>query len=285
MANETVFSNIETVAAFLASETGPALKAKLIMPNLCHIENFKVGSDSIKLRVKGTLAATAATEATDHATSQYDQTTPATLSVAEFKVYAELSDKAALWSGAQIAEIVDEAVNACGQKLDTDAMALFDGFSTSVGTTNTDLSDLKLAEASYKLEANNAPGPYAYVLHPKQWWDVREDVVASGASLYVNPQFVTLFSGQPAANGFKGSYFDVPVFVSTNTESVTANVDWSGACIAINHALGLGLGGDVMVETDRNIKKGVHEIAVSIWYDVKEYRDLCGCGILSGKTS
>lgn len=283
MANETVFADIQTVAAFLAADLGPALRAKLIMPNLCHIENFKVGSDSLKLRVKGSLSATSASEATDHATSQYQQSTPATLTVAEKKVYVEISDKNRLWSGADIAETLEEMVNACGDKIDIDAMALFDGFSTNAGAYGADCSDVILAEAAYKLETNNAPGPFAYALHTKQWWDVKEDVIAAAASVYTNPARVELFSGQPSANGFKGMFFDVPVFVSTNAESVNTNADWSGACLAVNHALALGLGGDVRIELDRDIKKGVDQLAASVWYDVKEYRDLCGVQIRSQK--
>lgn len=283
MANETVFADIQTVAAFLASDLGEHLRASLIMPNLCHIENFQVGSDSLKLRVKGSLAATAAAEATDHATVQYQQTTPATLTVAEKKVYVEVSDKNTIWSGGEVSEIMQEMVTACQEKLDVDALALLDGFSTNAGAYGADLSDIILAEAAYKLEANNAKGPYAYILHTKQWWDVKEDVVASAASVYTNPTNVALFSGQPAANGFKGFFFDVPVFVTTNAESVNTNADWSGACIAVTQALALGLGGSVRVEVDRDIKKGVTQLAASLWYDVKEYRELSGVQIRSQK--
>lgn len=283
MANETLFENIQTVAAFLAADLGPALKAKLIMPNLCHIENFRVGSDSLKLRVKGSVSATAGAEATDHAISEYTETTPGTLTVAEYKVYSELSDKETMWSGAEVGRVLEEMVDACGQKLDTDAMAILDGFSVNAGAYSADNSDVIMAEAAYKLEAVNAPGPYAYALHPKQWWDVKEDVIASGASVYTNPQRVELFSGQPAANGYKGMFFDVPVFISTNAESVNGDADWSGACLAVNHGLALGLGGGVMIETDRNIKKGVTELSATIWYDVTEYRDACGVQIRSQK--
>jgi hypothetical protein len=283
MAGETVFADIQTVAAFLAADLGEALRAKLIMPNLCHIENFQVGSDSLKLRVKGTLAATAAAEATDHAISQYQQSTPATLTVAEKKVYVEISNKAEYFSGADIAEIMSEMVTACQEKLDIDALALLDGFSTNAGAYGADCSDVILAEAAYKLEANNAPGPYAYVLHTKQWWDVKEDLVAVSGAIYTNPTHVTLLSGQPAPNGLKGMFFEVPVYVTTNAESVNTNADWSGACMSVGHALAMGLGGSVRVEEDKDIKKGVRQLAASLWYDVKEYRDLCGVQIRSQK--
>lgn len=64
------------------------------MLNLVQLVNFKSMSDSVKLRKKGSLTATAATESTAHAISEYTQTSPATLTAAEVKVYTEISDKA-----------------------------------------------------------------------------------------------------------------------------------------------------------------------------------------------
>lgn len=286
MANETVFSNYEVVAAYLDTAIAPHFRASAIMPNLVHLVNFTGKSDSVKLRKAGSLTATTATEATDHATSQYDESSPATLTAVQIKVYVELSDKAQKFAQASIEELAAEAGRACAQKFDTDAMALFDSLNggTQVGTSGVDCSPQILLQATYVLEAQNIPGPYVYVLHPTQIYDVQDDLITSGAVIWSNPTQLSLMSGQPAqANGWKGTFLDIDVYKSTNTESVNTDADWAGACFSPQFALAAGFAGGVETEIGRNIKKGVTELGITMWYDVKEYQDLAGVSIETDK--
>lgn len=286
MANETEYSNYQTVAAYLDTAIAPHFRAAAIMPNLVHLVNFQSGSDSVKLRKAGSLTATAATESTDHANSEYTETTPATLTAAQVKVYVELSDKALKFAGASPEALAQEAGRAIGQKFDTDAMALFDSLNggTAVGTSGVDCSPQILLQATYVLAAQNIPGAYVFVLHPTQIYDVQDDLITSGAVIWSNPTALDIMSGQPAlANGWKGKFLDLDVYSSTNTESVNTDADWAGACFSPQFALAAGFAGGIETEIGRNRKKGVTELSITLWYDVKEYNDLAGVSIETDK--
>lgn len=281
---ETVFTDLVTVAAFVENEIQPHFRAAAIMPNLMHTVQIPRGSDSSKLRKAGSLAATAGAEATDHAIATYSVTSPATLLLAEVKVYVELSDKVMKFTDVELAEVAAEAGRAIATKFDVDAMALFDAFNggTQVGTSGSDCSPQILLQANYTLQAQNIPGPYVFVLNPVQIYDVQDDILAASASLWSNPTMLDIMNGQaPADNGLKGSFLGCAVYSSTNTESVNTNNDWAGAHFSPRYALAAGfeLGGGVTVEFDRNIRKGVTAMAATLWYDVKEYSDKAGVSI------
>ena len=279
---ETLFANYETVAAYLDTAISPYFRAAAIMPNLVHLVNFQNGSDQVKLRKAGSLTATLASEATAHAIATYDETTPATLQAIQIKVYVELSDKALKFANANPQSLAAEAGRAIAQKFDTDAMALFDSMNggTQVGSSGVDCSPQILLQATYVLAAQNIPGPYVFVLHPTQIYDVQDDLITSGAVMWSNPAQLDIMSGQaPLANGWKGRFLDLDVYASTNTESVNAAADWAGACFSPQHALAAGFAGGIETEIGRSRSKGVTELAVTLWYDVKEYNDLAGVSI------
>lgn len=282
MANETEYSNYITVAAFLDSAIAPVFRSAAVMPNLVHLVNFQGKSDSVKLRKAGSVTATTATESTVHATSEYTETSPATLLAAESKVYMEISDKAIKFGGADLQALARECGVACAQKFDIDAMALFDAFNggTQVGVSAADCTPGILLQASYTVRAANAPGPLVYVLHPVQIFDVQDDLITTTASAWSNESMLTLLNGQPPlSNGFAGSFMNIPVYQSTNTESVNAAADWAGACFSPQFGLAAGFAGGVETKVGYNVAKGVTEIGVSLWYDVKEYNDTAGVSI------
>ena len=286
MALETEFSNYITVAAYLDSAIAPVFRSSVVMPNLMHLVNFQGKSDSVKLRKAGSVSATAATESTTHATSEYTETSPATLLAAEIKVYLELSDKAIKFAQASVDALAREAGLACAQKFDTDALALLDSLNggTQVGTSGADCTPGILLQASYTVRAANVGSPLVYVLHPVQIYDVQDDLITTTASAWANSQMLTLMNGQPpASNGFVGAFMGIPVYQSTNTESVNTNEDWAGGCFAPEFALAAGFAGDVSTKIGYNVAKGVTEIGVSLWYDVKEYNDTAGVSIETDK--
>lgn len=284
MASETEYSNYQTVAAYVEAGITPHFRARAIMPNLMKAVNFQPGSASVKLRKAGSLTATAATESTAHSTSEYTETSPNTLTAAEVKVYTELSDKAIIFGGANVDDITAEAGRAIADKFDADAMALFDALNggTVIGTSGADLTPALLVQAAYTARAGNTPGMLAYALHPVQVYDVQDDIVASGASVWTNPAMLDFLSGQrPAENGLRGMFFGVPVYESTNTESLNTAADWGGACFDVSNALAYLIAGGVRVKIGYNVKSGLTEIGVTFWYDVKENSDTSGVAIVT----
>ena len=281
MANETVYSGLQVVAAYLEAEAVPFFRAATIMANLTRQVPFTKGSASKKLVQAGSLTATAASEATDHANSQYTTSSPNTLTAAEVKVFIEVSKKTMKFTDLDMEALAMECGAAIATKYDADAMALFDGFSNSVGSTGVDLTPAVMAAAAYTLRLNNIQGPYVYVLHPTAHFDVQANILSSGASVYTNPAFVSFLGAQPAANGYVGNLFDVNVFVSTNTESINSGADWGCACFSPQFAIAAGYAGEIEVEQDNDIKKGVAQLSASLFYDFKEHKDTAGCLILA----
>lgn len=282
MANETEYSNYQTVAAYLDTAIAPYFRSAAVMPNLVHLVNFQSKSDSVKLRKAGSVTATAGVESTDHAISEYTETSPATLTAAEVKVYMEISDKAIKFAQADLQALARECGAAIAMKFDTDAMALFDSLhgGTQVGTSGSDCSPGILLQAAYTVRAAAVPGPFVYVLNPVQVFDVQDDLLTSGASVWTNESKLSLLDGlAPGNNGNVGSFLGLPVYESNNTESVNANADWAGACFSPQYALAAGFAGGVETRIGYNIKKGVTELSATLWYDVKEYQDAAGVSI------
>ncbi len=282
MAGETVFADYVTVAAYLDANIAPAFRSSVIMPNLMHVQNFQGKSDSIKLRKRGTVTATAGAEATDHALSQYQESSPNTLVAGEVKVYLEISDKAIKFAQADVDELVAECGRALAQKFDIDSLALLDALhgGTQVGTSGSDCTPGILLQASFTVRAANIASPLVYALNPVQVYDVQDDLLTTTASAWTNLQLLSLLNGQPpASNGYVGAFLGIPVFETTNTESVNSNADWAGGCWAPQFALAAAFAGDVQTRIGYNIKKGVTEVGCSLWYDVKEYQDAAGVSI------
>lgn len=279
MANETKLQHYVIVAAFLDSAIAPYFRAAAVMPNLVHLVNFQGKSDSVKLRKAGSLSATLASEATAHATSEYSETALATLQAAEMKVYVELSRAAEKFGGASVEELAAECGRALAQKFDVDALALINSLNggTNVGTSGADATMENLLYATYILKSNNIPGPYVGLFHPVQLFDLQKELAASSASIWTNPAQLDLMTGQPpASNGYAGQLLEIPIYSSTNTESLNTGADWAGGIWSPNYALAAGFSGGIETRIGYNVAKGVTEIGVSLWYDVKEYIDTAG---------
>jgi hypothetical protein len=169
-------------------------------------------------------------------------------------------------------------------KVEQDILALLDGFSTTVGTTNVALTPQVLRQATYNLRLNKVGGPYVYILHPTQVDDVLDSIQTAGAASWGNESVdFSILNGQaPAKNGLVGSYLTVPVLATTNCESINSDVDWSGACLNPSKALAFGEDGrGVRTRMMDDIEKGVRQIAIDMFYDTKEAEDLAGVGIVS----
>lgn len=286
MAGETVYAGGVNIAALLDPLIMDHLRSQITVLNWVHRVNFQKGSDSVKMRKRGSMTATTAAEATDHATSQYQQVLLNTLVVQEVKVYCELSDKGRDFSEITLEEMAAEAAMAVLDYVEQTVCGLFDGFSNVVGTTGVALTPQVLRRALYTLRINKVPGPYVVVLNPTQIDDVQDNIQTSGSAVWGNPAVdFSILNGAPIQeNGYAGSYLQAPVYSTTNVEGINTNADWSGAALNPMRAIGFGEDGrGVRSEVGRNIKKGVTEIGVSLFFDTKEAEDASGCNIVSAQ--
>jgi len=285
MADEpTVYADSVNLTDQLDSGIAEYLRENLVLMPLVHQVQFTRGSDSVKLRQKGTVAATTAAEATAHAMDDYEQSTPGTLQVQEVKVYIEHSYKAQKFGMTTTEELIDAMGYAVMKKVETDLIALADGFATEVGSTTVDLTPEVLRTSFYNLDLSNVPGPYASVLHATQISDVQQDLLAAAADVWGNPNVnLSILGGQPPQiNGLKGVFLDVPIFRSNLTKSINGGDDWAG--LTANPQMALAFATDdrgIVTEIDRNIEKGVLQLAAYMFYDTGEYIDLAGVQVTS----
>ena len=123
--------------------------------------------------------------------------------------------------------------NAVAAEFDNNVMALFDGFATSKGTSTDGLKFLDIMDAVASLEANDAPRPYAGVLHPQQMY----------GSFGLSNEF-----GSTAVQGSNGAF---------NGLSGTAEQQFMGAGFVTSLAgINFFTSPQVMDGADGTIKKG-----------------------------
>ena len=113
------------------------------------------------------ITAASLTEGTDMDSTAVS-TSSVTITVGEVGAQVLLTDLAAMGSGNPAQELGVVLGNAIATKMDKDIIALFDGFSTSLGLTTTEMTIAYLFQAAATLRANKATGRLVGVFHPYQ---------------------------------------------------------------------------------------------------------------------
>ncbi len=151
--------------------------------------------------------------------------------------------------------------------------ALVAGFTATAGSTGTDLTIDALFDAIKQLEAagsgKGAPGPYVAVLHPKQWADIQDDILAATTGLF---QFTPASYEAISAKGghYKGNFMGVEIYTSSYVTN--DGTDHAGAIFgpgAVGYATGMPAPvgaveamemGEVMIEMDRDAAKALTKV-------------------------
>ena len=233
--NDTVY------AAIIADMVLDALMAHVVTPPL--LRKFDLSNQpslTVNVPKADKFTAAALTEGTEVANTALT-TAVVSGTAAEVGIMAtitdvlEVSDIAAA-HGARLKQLG----RSIGDKVDVDITALFEAFSTDVGSTTVDLTLANLLSAIYTLEAANAPKPYVGVLHPVQISDMRTALETNANSPFQS-QGIQAGTNElgPAGNGFAGSWFGLPLYFSTNVPTATAGADRAGGIFSANYALGM----------------------------------------------
>lgn len=210
--------------------------------------------------------------------------TAVTLTAAGIGLANEVTDFSALGSLLDVQEAVANFGRATVNKIDVDAAALLDNFSSTAGATTVNLSVANLLTAYYTLmNANEMKNP-VLVLHPIQYSDVQSEIIASSAPVFstdvVQEGFLKLLPGDP---NYRGTFLGIPTFTDSNCpESGGAGQDdRGGALFAAYRALGIAWKWAIRAETIRNVKMVATTVAVSACYGVGEIHDGAGVSIIT----
>lgn len=105
-----------------------------------------------------------------------------------------------------------------GEDLEAALLALFSGFSNSVGASTTNIADSEILAAIAYLETNKVPGIHsgsvAFFLHPNVFW--KQVQILDKFSLAVNSPV-----NDPTAQKPKGMLYGIPVYTTPNIANVS----------------------------------------------------------------
>ena len=251
ISNSTTLNDL--VGEIVSNEAQSAAYANRIARNIVRSTQIPEGAGSIVIPRFQKLEAAGLTEGTVVGSTAWS-TDGVTLTPAERGVYVQIS-KRALYADpySDLAPYGEQIGRALANDEDEQIFAnISGGFSTTVasGTWDAGAKDSFLS-AIASLEGLNAPGPYYGVFHPQVWADLRSAL--GEADTYATPgtQIVEGFGeGKTNQNGYVGSPFGVPCFISTLMPSNGS--EYINAIMA-KEALGYGFMQDLRVDVDDNI--------------------------------
>jgi hypothetical protein len=175
--------------------------------------------------------------------------------------------------------------------MDSSLGALYSGFSQSVGTQGSAVSDTNIRRAVQYLDDADAPaGERSWVVKPSAISDilgtdkfVRADAV--GYLMQMSPIISGMLArgeSNPAeVKGYFGQIYGVSVFVSTNVASSGTSPITYHNLFFHREAMALVVQADIRVQTDYNIRSLADEVVGDVLYGVSEYRDAFGVDYLT----
>lgn len=290
MANETTYASNSVIAAALDAQIAPMFTSAAVMPRLVAAFNMggETNSRARQLPKSGTITAAVVSESSA-ATAQTLTDTAVTLTLQKAVVVTKPTKEAIKFAqqGTNTNRHASLAAQACGVKFDTDAMALFTGFSQGVDCTSSATVAL-MQQAAYLVRAGNIPsGRLACVVHYKQMYQLGNDIRTSTGAFYGNPQAPVAnesVSGNTTVPGFKGISFGIEMYETglTTIDVAPTPDDNVGAVFCPDWAIAaLYPTGDMpSFETELDGSVGflesVTHIKTTMWYQLAEYNDAAG---------
>jgi len=263
---DDLFANIIAQARFTAEEES-------LMMGL--VTMYNIGDEAGKtIQVPKYPAVTAAdlTEGTDMSSSTVS-TSSVTITVGEVGAQVVLTDVAAMGAGNPAEELGTVLGNSIATKIDTDLIALFDGFSTALGGAGTEITVADIFKAAATLRANKAQGEIFAVLHPFQAYQIKANLT----NTFANPNGGDA-QNTAMVNSYVGTIAGVDIFESSNI-TVDGSDDAKGAVFS-REALAIAMKRDFQIETQRDASLRAFELNATAVYGVGELDDTYGVEML-----
>ena len=276
---DDLFVNIVAQARFTAEEQS------LMLGLVTQYNIAGQAGKSVQIPKYPAITATALDEGT--APSDTDvSTSSVTVTCAEVGNSVLLTDLAAMGAGNPADELGTVLGNAIATKIDKDLIALFSGFSGSVGTVGSAISVTDLFKAAATLRAAKVTGNLAAVVHPYQAYELKKGLT----NTFANPNGGDL-QNEAMRNGFVGSIAGIDIYESSNI-AVAADLGANGivggtgddadtanqavAGIFAPEALAIAMKTEFNLETQRNATRRGTELVATAIYGVAELDDTFG---------
>ena len=274
MANESTSSTLSELYTEIVAEAQFVAQEQSIMRNLVRNYAISGGGKAVEVPIYSAVSAAAVSEATDLSNTAIDPTS-VTITASEVGVMTTLTDlgrnAAPRNVAADIGRLFGEAV---AKKQDQDLIALFDGFSTTLGDGTAAISAASVFNAASTLRANALNlNECAVVLHPKIAYDLKANLT----NTFANPNAGDL-QNEAMRSGFVGSLAGLRIFETSNMSNTGTAGDYKGAAMH-RDALALAEMQGLKIETQRDASLRADEIVATAVYGVGEIHDSYGVEI------
>ena len=162
---------------------------------------------------------------------------------------------------ADLGRLFGEAV---ARKMDTDLTALFNSFDApTAGTTLITVEQIFKAVAKLQADAVPMEGMVC-VVHPEIAYDLKAQLTTAGNTPFTSGGFLDI-GNEAMRSGFVGTLAGIPVYQTSNMANSGSAGNYIGA-IFQRDALGLGMIGDIAIETQRRAEYLGDDIVCSAYY-------------------
>ena len=264
---DDLFANIIAQARFTAEEQS-------LMMGL--VTQYEIGSQAgktIQVPKYPAIVAGDLTEGTDMSSTTVS-TSSVAITVGEVGAQVLLTDLAAMGAGNPADELGTVLGNAIATKMDKDLIALFDGFSASIGAAGAEITVADIFKAAATLRANKVTGVINAVVHPYQAYALKANLT----NTFANPNGGDL-QNEAMRNGYVGTIAGVNIYESANV-TIDGSDDAKGAVFA-PEALAIAMKRDFQIEPERDASNRAFELNATAVYGVGELDDSYGVEILS----
>lgn len=285
VANITEFSNSITIGNALSKVASPALVKATCMMNLMYTEDLPAGTMTVKFVKKGSLTGATLAESTALAPDANGELTDASVSatIAKCAVVSGLSVEGETFGNISLDRLGEEQGAAIGRFVDNDAISLFTGLSVTVtAATVLTLDDIMLGQFNiYNSNCPNQEVMLQCVLHPKAHYNIKKELIQSGATVWQNPNFLGLLNSTPKPNCYVGTLPGICDVYATTGQQTSGGDSADG----IFHPMWCFAGAFAPAPVTWVRQKGAEgfytEVASYYFYDVLEWNDACGVQLLS----
>ena len=271
MANESTSSTLSELYTEIVAEALFVASEKSIMRPL--VKNYAIsgGGKSVEVPIYAAVSAAAVSEASDLSNTAINPTS-VTITASENGIMTTLTDLARNSAprnvAADIGRLFGEAI---AKKIDQDLTALFDGFSTAVGSGSTALTAALVFQSIANVRnAGVSMDGVSAVLHPMVAYDLKANLTNTFANANGND-----LANEALRNGFVGRLGGVPIYETTNVSNDGTAGDYKQG-VFHKDALGLAMMQDLKIETQRDASLRADEIVATAVYGVGELNDSYG---------
>ena len=257
-----LFSNVIMAARFEAEEQS------LMMGLITRYDIGNVAGTTIQVPKYPAVTAADLTEGTDMSSTTVS-TSGVTVTVGEVGAQVLLTDIAAMGAGNPAQELGTVLGNSIATKIDKDIIALFDGFSSSLGAAAQEITVADLFKAAATLRNAKATGPVYAVVHPYHAYQLSANLT----NTFANPNGGDL-QNEAMRNGFVGSIGGIEVYQSANI--TPDGSDDAKGCVFTREAMCIAMKRDFNLETERDASNRAFELNATAVYGVGELDDSYG---------